>query len=232
MIEHVKSALRPVLGRAMCDTLRHIIQAPIVEKALRQCGGGRILDAGTGAGMYLSLLSRYGSVVALDKTLEATSLARFFPFVYGSLECLPFADASFDVVVCCEVLEHVRDDERALGEIERVLARSGWLIICVPVPPAPVTDPYHVRVGYKPEELCRMLSASGFRVRSVTPCMGIAFRAAYRLSRLREPWFWVPQIIPKALCWLERLAIVPACRPYDVIVLAQKDRCDQSRQSG
>lgn len=221
--EHVKSALRPVLGRAMCDTLRYIIQAPIIEKALRQCKRGRILDAGTGAGMYLRLLSRYGSVVALDKTLEEHSVARFFPFAYGTLESLPFADASFDVVACCEVLEHVEDDERGLAEIQRVLVRRGWLIISVPVPPPPCPDPNHVRPGYKLETLCGMLTASGFHVRTLTPCMGIAFRTAFHLSRLRKPWFWVPQAIPKALCWLERLSVLPAWRPYDVVVLAQKE---------
>ena len=42
------------------------------------------------------------------------------------------ADASFDLLVACDVLEHVPDDSAALREIHRVLARDGWAILTVP----------------------------------------------------------------------------------------------------
>jgi len=42
------------------------------------------------------------------------------------------ADGSFDLVVACDVLEHVSDDSAALGEIHRVLAAGGWAILTVP----------------------------------------------------------------------------------------------------
>jgi SAM-dependent methyltransferase len=46
---------------------------------------------------------------------------------------LAFPDASFDVVFCSHVLEHVGDDRRALREIRRVLRPGGWALL--PVPP-------------------------------------------------------------------------------------------------
>jgi hypothetical protein len=46
---------------------------------------------------------------------------------------LPFADASFDVVLCSHVLEHVPDDQKAMDELFRVLRTSGWAIITAPV---------------------------------------------------------------------------------------------------
>ena len=40
---------------------------------------------------------------------------------------LPFADASFDLVVASEVLEHLEDDLVAIGELVRVLRPGGWV---------------------------------------------------------------------------------------------------------
>jgi SAM-dependent methyltransferase len=46
---------------------------------------------------------------------------------------LPFADESFDVILCVHVLEHVADDRAAMREMRRVLRRDGWAIVQVPV---------------------------------------------------------------------------------------------------
>jgi SAM-dependent methyltransferase len=44
-----------------------------------------------------------------------------------------FDDHIFDIVVCCHVLEHVQDDDRALSEIYRVLKPGGFAILQVPI---------------------------------------------------------------------------------------------------
>lgn len=46
---------------------------------------------------------------------------------------MPFADGSFDAVLCSHVLEHVDDDRRALAEIRRVLRPGGWAILMSPI---------------------------------------------------------------------------------------------------
>jgi SAM-dependent methyltransferase len=48
---------------------------------------------------------------------------------------MPFADASFDLVIANHVLEHVDDDRRALAEIVRVLAPEGRAILQTPYSP-------------------------------------------------------------------------------------------------
>jgi SAM-dependent methyltransferase len=39
----------------------------------------------------------------------------------------------FDVIYCSHVLEHVRNDRRAMSELYRVLKKSGWAILLVPI---------------------------------------------------------------------------------------------------
>lgn len=46
---------------------------------------------------------------------------------------IAYPDASFDVVYCSHVLEHVTDDRRAMRELHRVLRPGGWAILLVPV---------------------------------------------------------------------------------------------------
>jgi Flp pilus assembly protein TadD/SAM-dependent methyltransferase len=46
---------------------------------------------------------------------------------------IPFPDASFDVIVCNHVLEHIMDDRKAMRELHRVLKAGGWAILQVPV---------------------------------------------------------------------------------------------------
>jgi SAM-dependent methyltransferase len=44
-----------------------------------------------------------------------------------------YEDASYDVIICMHVLEHVPDDRRALSELSRVLKPDGWGVIMVPI---------------------------------------------------------------------------------------------------
>lgn len=50
----------------------------------------------------------------------------------ADITALPFADASFDIILCNHVLEHVPDDARAMSEVFRVLAPGGWAMLLTP----------------------------------------------------------------------------------------------------
>lgn len=69
------------------------------------------------------------------KNLEYVTFDMTSPFAefHGDICALPFADSSFDVILCNHVLEHVSDDEKAMSELFRVLRPDGWGIIQVPL---------------------------------------------------------------------------------------------------
>jgi SAM-dependent methyltransferase len=74
-------------------------------------------------------------VTGLDTSPEAIRLCEakgFGPVRLGSVCAMPFADASFDLVLATDVIEHVDDDALALAEIARVLAPGGQVLITVP----------------------------------------------------------------------------------------------------
>lgn len=78
-----------------------------------------------------AVIGRYwaGSVVSLDLHRRGVDLQ-------ASVESLPFADKSFDAVICSHVLEHVVNDRRALDELRRIVPSQAWLWLQVPVEPA------------------------------------------------------------------------------------------------
>src|SRR6187402_374283 len=85
----------------------------------------------------------------------------------GNVTALPYADASFDLVVACDVIEHVEDDARVFAELTRVLAPEGRLIFSVPLHSArwTVFDHYvgHAR-RYEPAVLADLITRNDLRV--------------------------------------------------------------------
>lgn len=105
-------------------------------RAAAAAGPARILDAGCGSGRNMVLLARRGAVTGIEPASQSREVARargLGPVLPGSLDDpLPFDDASFDLAVALDVLEHVADDEAALVELARVLAPGGRLLVTVP----------------------------------------------------------------------------------------------------
>jgi SAM-dependent methyltransferase len=89
-------------------------------------------DGGT-AGVYLAEHSK--SYVGVDVSETAIKLAKergFEAVRINDASVLPFENASFDVVVCSEVLEHLLAPQLAVAEAFRVLRCGGRLIVTVP----------------------------------------------------------------------------------------------------
>jgi SAM-dependent methyltransferase len=98
---------------------------------------GRLLDNGCGVGEYLARLAgaatgAHGLEFDLDRARAAAARARRANVICAAGERLPYAAASFDLVLSHEVLEHVGDDRAAAAEIVRLLRPGGRLVLFVP----------------------------------------------------------------------------------------------------
>lgn len=91
---------------------------------------GAVLDVGCGRKPYRRLTPAE-SYTGLDLDTP-TNRALATADVYYAGGTLPFADASFDAVICSQVLEHVFEPEVFLREIGRVLRPGGRLVLTVP----------------------------------------------------------------------------------------------------
>ena len=97
-----------------------------------------VLDLGCGDGRVAARLAEAGarvtgvdpSAVALERARRAHPELELQPTAPDGT--LPFPDASFEAVVCLNVLQHVADTQSLLSEVRRVLAPAGLLAVAVP----------------------------------------------------------------------------------------------------
>jgi hypothetical protein len=120
-------------------------------------GGCRVLDAACGEGYGSALLARFADhVVGVD--VDAASIGHAtqryaranLAYVRASVTSLPLADASVDLVVSFETIEHLEAQAAMLAEFRRVLSPGGALVVSSPNRPvynadAQARNPYHVR---------------------------------------------------------------------------------------
>jgi dolichol-phosphate mannosyltransferase len=92
---------------------------------------GPVLDVGCGSSRILRDLP---GVVGLDISFpKLRYMSRYgVPLVQASIFALPFADGSFQTVVCSEVIEHVPGREAPLRELARVNRKGGTLVLGTP----------------------------------------------------------------------------------------------------
>ena len=96
--------------------------------------GLKVLDVGCGGGLLDEEVAQLGLLVTgLDPSLRSLETARRHAaqsgqrinYVAGTGELLPVANASQDIVICCDVLEHVDVPDRVISEIARALKPNG-----------------------------------------------------------------------------------------------------------
>jgi SAM-dependent methyltransferase len=94
------------------------------ERADADLGRYRLLDAGCGEKPYAPLFAAHASeYVGLD------SAAHVHADLVGPIEAIPAEDASFDLVLCIQVLEHVDDPAKAIRELHRVTRPGGRVLL-------------------------------------------------------------------------------------------------------
>src|SRR5690606_26352568 len=109
---------------------------------------------------------------------------------YGQLDiicditAIPVADASFDAVLCTEVLEHVPHPRRALDELARVLRPRGILILTAPFSSLTHYAPYHFCTGFNRYYYEHHLGELGFELLEVSPNGGYFDFLAQEIARV------------------------------------------------
>jgi SAM-dependent methyltransferase len=112
---------------------RHVLECAIARLGLP--AHARILDAGCGSGRNMVELARLGAVTGVELSHTSVELARerdAGEVLEGSVMDMPFDDASFDLTVSLDVIEHLEDDIGALRELHRVTKSGGALLVTVP----------------------------------------------------------------------------------------------------
>lgn len=151
----------------------------------------RILDIGCGIGYYtFELSSKFDcEVEGIDLDAEDIKLANKIKdimkntnvnFRVSDVLKLDYPDDSFDKIIMSEVLEHIRDDQKVLMDLNRILKSNGYMIISSPY--AEVVEEYvdqkhklnlnkdlninggHVRNGYSIERISDLLEKSRFNI--------------------------------------------------------------------
>lgn len=161
------------------------------------------LDVGCGGGILAEEFAQMGfRVVGIDPSEQSLASARQhahsrgleIQYHQGTGESIPFADNTFPVVYCCDVLEHVRDLPKVIGEIYRVTKPGGYFffdtlnrtliskLVAIKIWQewkSTAFMPPHLhewRMFIKPDELKRLLDKSGFEFkefRGTSPNVGI-----------------------------------------------------------
>jgi len=147
---------------------------------------GRLLDVGCATGIFLDgMRCRGWETWGVEPNAGAARYAQdhlgLNVFV-GELEGAAFPDRFFDVITLWDVLEHVRDPRRTLGEIARILRPGGLLVLSLPNPDclearlfgsywAGWDVPRHLYVFSRPV-LERLLAETGFQIQEMSSFTG------------------------------------------------------------
>jgi ubiquinone/menaquinone biosynthesis C-methylase UbiE len=149
----------------------------LIQKRVEQHGRCRsVLEVGSGISPVCAGISRtVYSDLSIDAMRQLKSRLKKGDFVVADIVALPFKHAAFSIVVCSEVLEHLPDDGPAMGELSRVCAQRGTLLLTVPHRQAywSVDDRFveHFR-RYDLETLNARLRCAGFVVHNVQKVLG------------------------------------------------------------
>ena len=100
----------------------------------------RALEVGPGSGIYVPVLAQlYDEVVALDieqaylnHVNHLTRTTKNLAIKIDDITCSSLPSASFDLILCTEVVEHLPDSSSALREMRRLLRPNGVLILSTP----------------------------------------------------------------------------------------------------
>jgi ubiquinone/menaquinone biosynthesis C-methylase UbiE len=201
----------------------------IAEQAAALPDGSRVLDVGAGSCPYRAYFSHCEYYTQDFAKLPGEHLRGGS---YGEINyvcditAIPVEPASFDAILCAEVLEHVPEPLKAVAEFARILRPGGRLILTAPLGSGIHQEPYHYYGGYTEFWYYTFLPQLGFSEVEVMPNDGslmnfaqesVRFIRTTRPGRLGMPLLaeiaWAPLWLI-GVPWLG-LVVPFACRMLD-----------------
>jgi ubiquinone/menaquinone biosynthesis C-methylase UbiE len=201
-------------------------------KQLRIRPGYRILDIGCGTGRHTSAVFQFKKITVIGADHSINDLCEVrnriqlherlgehgggrWGLAAADIADLPFKNDVFDLVICCEVLEHVARDDIAANELIRVLKPGHNLVVSVPryLPERicwalskdyTATDNGHIRI-YRKKKLVRRLEGLGLKRWAVKCLVGPDREDAVMVNLYHRFLSWDIMNKPKLTGWMDRL---------------------------
>lgn len=229
--------LRRYLGQSSLFSFNQVQRDRwVASQAARVPAGSRVLDVGAGSAPYRKAFAhceyqsqdfaqlkpdqlRYRGYGAIDYVCDASAI--------------PVPDASFDAVLCTEMLEHVPEPIRVVRELARILKPEGLLILTAPLGSGIHQEPFHFYGGYTPYWYRRFLPEAGFDRIQIEPNAGsLRFygQESIRFLRSTRP-FALRMAFPLELLWAAIwLLLAPVLGVLVPFVCAALDRFDREKR--
>ncbi|HLD26536.1 MAG TPA: class I SAM-dependent methyltransferase [Patescibacteria group bacterium] len=170
----------------------------------------KILEIGAGTGTMLKNFITIAEVTALDISKQALHYCKtkgIRNLIHADLETYQdFKHNYYDIIICCDLLEHIQNDEKALKKINSMLKKKGTCILHVPANQKLYSywDKFlgHYR-RYEIKQLKNKLEHCGFRVNFISYRVSFLFPFAFLFrkyknlfqknsSKISSDFFYIP----------------------------------------
>jgi SAM-dependent methyltransferase len=159
--------------------------------------------------------------------------------VVGSVYALPFPDASFDIVLCISVLEHLEDPKLGIQEMKRVLKPKGKIIVSTPFL-FPVHDApgdywrftlYGLKLLFKDWNIQNICAETNTQESIASLLQRIAYQTRMRFNRLTKAFLFLvarilvrgPNMVTEAYGDIGRSTAVPEAFASSLFLVALKN---------
>lgn len=181
----VKKIIKKILGikpyepEIVVGTKNETTRVNWLENTLNKMpSGARLLDAGAGEQQFKKFCTHLNYVsqdFAQYIPAELNNGLQMEKWDYGKLDIvsdiasIPEPNASFDIVMCTEVFEHIINPMEAMAEFSRLLKNNGYLILTAPFCSLTHFAPYHFYTGFSQYFYKDVLDKNNFEIIEMTP---------------------------------------------------------------
>lgn len=165
--------------------------------------GSYVLDVGAGEGRYRELFEHciyrahdFKQYQGDAKDFQSEQW-RYTQLDYESdITAIPVSDASFDFILCTEVLEHVPEPIKAIQEMARILKPGGKILITAPLGSGLHQKPYHFYGGFTPYFYEKFLSEYELKILEIEPNGGFLKNFVQESGRVAD-WLIYARKLPR-----------------------------------